>query len=338
MDIVSFEKIGAVAWDAFCIAEPEAWMRHTSEFVAFAQALSVESRDASFAVMREDNIIAVAPLVIQKNSDSDAREFAMGGTPIPFPALCDGLTEQERHEIYTRIFNEIDDIAQEHKISLLRMFLDPLTSSILEKKHKTNPLLSFGFTDTSAQTSSVDLNKSEDELLLNIQGRQRRYIRAALNLGYIVEFFDEKNITDEICVAFEKLYEKAAGRVVGTPERWKMTWDMVRKGMSIVLLVRVSGETEYCAGHVVMTYKEKAYDMLSAIAPSHRSIRGIGALMHWEIFSFLKHHGFSRHEVGWILPETSEGVYSKKELDISHFKSLFGGELLPLWRGEKLYP
>ena len=338
MEIVSFERIGVPEWDAFCLTASEAWMRHTSEFLAFAQTLGGEGRDASFAIVREDNIIAVVPLVIQKIGDSEAREFAMGGTPIPFPALCDGLTEQERHEIYARIFNEIDGRAREHAISLLRMFLDPLTNSILEKKHKTNPLLLFGFNDTSAQTSSVDLSKSEDELLSHIQARQRRYIRAALALGYIVEFFDEKNITNEICTAFEKLYEKAAGRVVGTPERWEMTWDMVRKGMSIVLLVRVSGETEYCAGHVVMTYKEKAYDMLSAIAPSHRSIRGIGALMHWEIFSFLKRRGFSRHEVGWILPETSEEAYSKKELDISHFKSLFGGELLPLWRGEKLYP
>ena len=337
MEIKSWEDIGAKKWDAFCEESTEAWLRHTSEFLAFAQTLGIESRDESFAVIQEEKILAIAPLISQRISDSEAREFAIGGTPIPFPALRAGLSEDVRQEIYEIIFKEVDKKAQENNVSLIRMFLDPLTNPVLEKKYQTNPLIAFGFSDTSITTLIIDLQKSENEILSDIQARQRRYIRAILTAGYEAVFFDENTITDEACAAFEKLYEKAAGRIVGTPKRWRATWDMVRKGLSIVLLVRAPNEKEYCAGHVVMTYKKKAYDGLSAIAPSHRDLRGIGALMHWKDFVFFKQHGFSRFEVGWILPETPNGLYSEKERSISHFKSLFGNEQLPLWRGEKRY-
>lgn len=337
MDIVYFDKVEAKEWDAFCEASPEAWARHTSAFITFSQSLGTEGSDASFALKKEGRIIGVAPLSMQQESDPATRVFAAGGMAVPFPALAACLTEEERREAYAAIFKEIDDRARTHDVSLTRMFVDPLTDPVLAQHYKTNPLLAFGFTDTSIETSSVDLRASEDELLLKIQSRQRRYIRAALAAGYTAEFFDEKNITDEVYAAFEKLYEKAAGRIVGTPERWRLTWDMVRKGLHMVLLLRAPGVLEHCAGHIVMTYKGKAYDSMSAIAPSYRDIRGIGALMHWEIFRFLKGRGFSRFEIGWILPDTPAWAYSEKELAISHFKSLFGGELLPFWRGEKLY-
>lgn len=335
MKIVSFEQVEKSEWDTFCEASPEAWARHTSEFITFSQTLGAKGRDASFALKKEGKIVGIVPLTVQQESEPAECVFAVGGMAVPFPALVAGLSEEERREAYAAIFREIDDRAHTLGVSLVRMFVDPLTDPVLAEQYRANPLLDFGFTDTSIKTSSVDLRISEDELLSRIQSRQRRYIRAALTAGYTVEFFDEKNITDEACTAFEKLYEKAAGRTVGTPERWRLTWDMVQKGLHMVLLLRALGETEYCAGHIVMTYKGKAYDSMSAIAPSHRDIRGIGALMHFELFLFLKERGFSRFEIGWILPTVPEGAYTKKELDISHFKSLFGGELLPFWRGEK---
>lgn len=337
MEAASFEDVGPQRWDAFCTASAEAWLRHTSEFIAFAETLGTDSRNVSFAIMRGEEIIGIAPLVVQQIADSESSEFAMGGSATPFPALDSGLTEQEGQEAHEVIFKEIDARAAAHNVSIVRVFVDPLIDPVLYKEYQTNPLISFGFTDTSIRTSSVDLKQGEEQLLSGIQARQRRYINAALSSGYQADFFDEKNITDEVCGAFEKLYEKAAGRVVGTPDRWRLTWDMVRKGLSVVLLMRAPNEVEYCAGHVILTYKAKAYDSLSAIAPSHRHLRGIGALMHWEIFRFLKQRGFSRFEIGLILPETSGGPYSEKEFAISHFKSLFGGELLPLWRGEKRY-
>lgn len=158
-----------------------------------------------------------------------------------------------------------------------------------------------------------------------------------MKAGYTAEFFDARTITDELCAIFETLYLKDAGRIVGTPERWRLTWDMVRKGYSVLFLVRAPNEEEYCAGRVVMTYKKKAYDSLTARDPSHEYDSRVGPFMHHADLRYFKANGFSRFELGWILPSTPPGVYSKKDLDISYFKARSGGELLPLWRGEKRY-
>lgn len=166
MNIVSFEQIGAKAWDAFCETSPEAWLRHTSTFIAFAQTLGMEGKDHSFAVMDSGEISAVVPLVAQ-STNAGLREFMMGGTPTPFPALRAGLSHDQQTETRATAFAEIDRRAAEHAITSLCMFVDPLTDPVLEKRWEKNPLLQLGFIDNSIQTSSVDLRQSEEELLVS---------------------------------------------------------------------------------------------------------------------------------------------------------------------------
>ena len=110
------------------------------------------------------------------------------------------------------------------------------------------------------------------------------------------------------------------------------------RGEALLVLVRDKVTKEVISGHYLHCYKNKAHDALSAIRPSHQQKQDIGSCMQWKTIQYLKQHSFTRYEVGWILPATiSESVYSKKELAISHFKLLFGGEQLPVFRGEKYY-
>lgn len=338
MNIVSFETIGTEAWDEFCAASPEAWLRHASIFIEFAQTLGITTKNLSFAVRDNTGILAIVPLVMQGIDGTSKLEFAMGGTPTPFPAFRSGLSDEIRQQVFALIFKEIETRASSANVARLRTFIDPLSEPILDKKYVSNPLGAFNLHDTSIKTSIVDLKKTEDDVLSAIQSRQRRYIKAALKENYRVDFFDSQSFTGAISTAFEKLYEHAAGRIVGSPERWHMTWECMRRGYGFVILLQSPNEENYCAGHVVLTYKQRAYDLLSAIEPSHRDIRGIGPLIHWENMRYLKQRGFSHYEIGWLFPTTiSEKVYTKKELAISHFKSLFGGEVFPFFRGELYY-
>ncbi len=53
---------------------------------------------------------------------------------------------------------------------------------------------------------------------------------------------------------------------------------------------------------------------------------------------YLKNNGYHYYETGYnFFPIIAGNVFSPKELNISQFKRLFGGEELPLFRGEKFY-
>ena len=242
MESISFVGIGAVSWDTFCEASPDAWVWHTSAGLRLGASFTEGAENLSFGLQKDGTLIAVVPLILERGASGEA-ECAMGGTAIPFPACSPALDEEEKKEVLDSIFAEIDRIARERGVSRTIFSVDPLapSSALLSE----NPLPLFGFSDTSITTAIVDLQKSEDELLSAVQSRQRRYIRAALKLGYTADFFDEHTATDKGCTDFEKLYTHAAGRIVGTPERWGATWEMVRAGLGIVLLFRAPGEAEY---------------------------------------------------------------------------------------------
>ena len=337
MEIRIFKEMAPQVWDAFCTASSDAWFRHTRSFINFAQTLGNGAENYSFAVENKGQLVAVAPLIAQKIGDTSHKEFAMGGTPTPYPALARGAVDRE--SVLQQIFREIEKIAGKHDIAYMRSFVDPLSEPVLGRAVSANPLQEYGFSDTSISTVSIDLAQSEAGILDGVASRRRRYILSAERRGeYLVEFHDGKIATEDTFAEFEKLYFEAAGKFVGTRERWQGTLSMLMRGEALLVLVRDCVTKAVIAGHYLHVYKHRAYDALSAIRPSHQEKQDLGSFMQWKTMRYLKQRSFTRYEVGWILPTTiSETVYSKKELAISHFKLLFGGEQLPIFRGEKYF-
>ena len=334
MDILPFADMGATAWDAFCDESREAWLRHTTTFMTFGETMGEENHNLSFSLMEGGTIRAVVPIMVQ--TQGGVRVCSVGGHPTPYPALAEDLTPHERVTALDLIFGEIDRRAREHHSTSIRMFVDPLTEPVVQNEVLVNPLLERGYRDTSIHTSCVDLTQIEETLLQKMASRRRRYITAAERTGtYSVEVFDAHTITKEVFDAYVELYSNAAGRVVWSEPHTQGTLNLIRAGAGLLVLLRASGESGYRAGHMVMLYKQRAYDLSSAIVPAYRHDHDIGAVMQWESMRYLKHSGYSHYEIGWLLPQTEE--YSHKERSISHFKSLFGGEVLPLFRGEKYY-
>lgn len=339
MNTLQLSDVSPAAWDAFCANSPDAWFRHTNQFIALALTLGEGSRNRSFAVTEGGTLVAVVPLVEQVIAGTNTREYAMGGTPIPYPACAPGLPDKERDPLFSFIMAEIDRSAAEHGVACARMFVDPLTQPILNGTMRANPLPMYGYEDTSMSTVCMGLSLSEEEILAGMSARRRRYIGAAERKGlYRIDFLDRDSITEEIYHAYRELYFETAGKIVGTPERWQTMFEWLRSGSAILVLVRESRSGALIAGHLVMLYQKRGYDTISAIHPSRRNDHEIGPHMQWETMKYLKGRGFTHYEIGWLFPHgISEKVYSPKELAISHFKSLFGGTVLPLFRGKKYY-
>jgi len=338
MEIVSFEDIGREAWDAFCLESPEAWFRHTSTFIDFALTLEKGSTNHSFAVREGGRTLAVVPLTMQTARDDKKREFGMGGTPIPFPALLSGCLERERAEILGRALRELDSRAHSLGVERARMFIDPLTGPVLSGALTENPLLAYGFADASMTTSMVALNRSEEEIRRSMRKGHHSDISHAENVKrYPVDIFDSATLSDEAFSTLEKMYHEVAGEKAGSGERWRATRGLIERGNAILVLARPAEGRPYCAGNMAILYKRRGYYLLSATLAEGKSARGIGQFIQWRTMQYLKSRAYTHYELGWVIPKHSNSTHSEKELAISSFKSHFSNEKLPLFWGEKMY-
>lgn len=334
MKIVDFSKIDKNKWDDFCMQSKTAWFRHTTRWIKFAEDLNNDNLNLSFGVFKDNELLAIAPLFAEPVYENDGQmQFGLAGMGAPFPAVIDSISDTMKEEVLKMIFKEIDDIASRHKIVYSHFFIDPLSNM----DYESNPLLKFGFEDTSLTTNIVDLSLEGDDILRNMRKGHRSDVNFALkNDDWKVSIFSKENISDSIFEEYKNIYFSAAGKKVGNDKRWENTLNFIKDGYANLIMLKV--KDNYISGTVVLTYKDRSYYFISATLPDFQSERGVGQLIQWETMNYLKKTGIKYYETGWNFTATiSEDVYSPKEINISLFKSGFGGEKLPFFRGENFY-
>lgn len=248
MEIVSHKDIGDEAWDAFCEASPEAWLRHTTRGRHTALGLDSSNEDHSFGVMRDGALIALAPAVTQPLVGTGKREYAFSintrptdthSLPTPAPAA-------HSMEVFAFCMQEIDRCAQQYGIARTRMCIDPLTQVPTH-----NPLLAFGYTDASTETYIVRLHKNEKELLARMSKGHRADISFAENQDYDVQieedsvglharlFHKEKCVAHALAITYKNgaYYGKSqmelearALRGAGQLLQWRLMHELKRRG------------------------------------------------------------------------------------------------------------
>lgn len=331
MNILQFADIGGDQWATFCSASPDAWAQHTDMSRRSSLALDERNKDLSFGVMHNETLAAIVPLVTQPFQASGI-EFAVSGSmPTPAPAFVSGLSSAKRRAVFAACMAEVDRLARVHGVARSWMAADVFCSLTLGGTLQENPLLKFGYQDASSQTLIVDLRQDEAQLLRQMNKGHRTDIIFAHKQAYAVDFFDSKNITQDVWRAFITLYDLAAGRAVYSRERWAETFDRVRSGLGLLALIRDANGDKYFSGTLVTTYKSRAYYSMAATDPEYRRLRGIGQLLQWRIMGELKKRGVEFYDMGWQTGST------EKEANIASFKRHFGGEPTLVWAGVKEY-
>ena len=319
MDVTPFAKIGPEAWDAFCDRSPDAWAWHTSAGLRLGRSFTEGAENLSFGLQKDGTLIAVVPLILERGASGEA-ECAMGGTAIPFPACSPALDEEEKKEVLDSIFAEIDRVARERGVSRAIFSVDPMAPSAASLRE--HPLLRYGFKDTSIETSVIDLAQSEEELLARMSKGHRGDILFAQKSAYRADIVES---SPTACEEFKKLYFAAAGKEIGTPERWRSIEQLFAEKK----LLFVFGEGSAVAA---LVYKRRAYYMLSGTLPAVRAERrGLGSHLQWALIRHLRQHNYTQYELGW------QEAASPKEEAIAAYKRHFGGEAVPLRRGAKYY-
>jgi hypothetical protein len=326
-------------WDQFCLGSPDAWFWHTSQWLEYTLHYRPELQPSShsFFLIQDGSVAAICPLLIEtyNREEGTVREFSYGADAGPAPVLADGLSEKTKRDVPKRAFAYIDELADRLKIVRASFRMSPLASSFWNATStRINPLLKSGFSDISLATQVIDLSQDEKGLLREMRkGHRADITRAERILQATV--LDTDTITQEAFERYRLLHRKAAGRVTRPLATFQMMYDWIRNGLAILSVATLNGVDVGFA--LISVYKDAAYYSSSCEDPEHNNLP-IGHILQWRAIQWLKRHSVRKYEIGLQLYGSQpHAIVSEKESNISFFKRGFGGDAVPLWRGEKFY-
>ena len=255
------------------------------------------------------------------------KEFSFGGGFTWSPAFSNDLNEKKREKVCDFIFKEIDRLAFENNVVRSSFTIYPLSFP------KYNYLMKYGYINTSINTQIIDLRQDLKTIHSAMSKGHDYDIDRGLKI-FDAKIYDNKAIGYAF-LKYHELHTKDAGRET----RPQLTWDMQQEWMDNgrAILIGVVLNYEWIGFSYIITYKKKAY-YFSACSDSYHSDLPIGHVLTWKAIEYLKERGFEFFEIGWqqYTPQPYD-LCSDKEVAISHFKKGFGGNTVPLFRGEKYY-
>lgn len=288
----------------------------------------------SFAVYLDSELVAYVPLLESYMSSYTMKnEFSMFAFPLPYPMFSKKISQKVKDRVEKLIFEEIFRLAKQENVEYMNFYVPPLTEQVLSSETKVNPLLKFGFHDTTISTNILTLKEDENTIYRNFRKGTKSDIKTAIRNGFKVEIFDHNNIKDNLFLSYKNIHFKASARKTRPDKTWEIMLEWIKNDLSVLALTYK--DNSIVSAQLINTFHQKAYYQSGATLPEFQRERGMGHLAQWEIIRFLKSKNFTHYEIGWNwYLGISQEVADAKMLGISRFKAGFGAKIYPLFRGE----
>jgi hypothetical protein len=324
-------------WDQFCSQERTAWFWHTTDWLQYTLAYqpALESVSLSFFVTSGTQVVAIAPLLLEKQETNDGvrYELSFGGGPAPAPALSSQLSSEKRAELFTLICRRIDDLARQYNAVRVRMQTSPLCW-LNEWERGQAEFDRYGYVATPLATQVVALAQGFPSLLQHMRKGHIYDVKRGIK-HFDVTCYDAERITEEIFARYRLLHAQAAGRVTRPLQTFELMRQWIQEGKALLLGASKDGGD---VGWIYLfIYKGKAYYGSACNHPEWRR-QPVGHALQGCALQWLAAHGYAWYELG--LQQFGPLLYdlpTEKELAIASFKRGFGGATVPLYRWEKFY-
>lgn len=311
------------------------WFHHTQSWLDYSLNMRESgSKDLSFGIIQDTKLVAFCPLVKEYifNRKSE-NEFSMAGLPTVYPVFINGLSKSNKDKIEKLIFEHVFNLAKSEDISYINYYVSPLSDVVLNNKILVNPLTRFGFHDTTVSTNILKLGMDENDLFKKFRKGTKSEIKTAIRNNITVKIYSDQNIDSDIFDIYRELHFRASGRQTRPDKTWELMLEWIQSGYSILAIV--SKGDERIAAQLVNVFCNKAYYHSGATDPKFDREKGVGHIGQWEIIKYLNKTGTKYYDLGLnMYPNISQEVADKKLLGISRFKSGFGGDIYPFFRGE----
>ena len=290
--------------------------------------------NCSFIVLFEDIPISITPLFLENSNNIKSFSYILGFNTVYAPLISKELSNKLRKRVRNMSFNHIDKLAHNNKVLKANMTIDPFC--YFTEKEYYNWLLEYGYIDFSITTSIIDLCTEEKDLKKNFRTSYKALINKGLRT-YDICIYDSGNITYKVFKEYEKMHEKAAGRTTRNKTSFEIQYDKIKKSKATLTVAMYKNQFvqiiyfDHLNGYVY-------YSSSAADPYFNQSNVPISYALIWSSIIYFKKMKNQYFEMGW--QHNAKQLFqnnNQKDIDISFFKSGFGGFNMPLFRGIKYY-
>lgn len=322
-------------WDAAVADSDESWFWQTTHWIDWICERAGDDLIAnrSFFVVQGPEVVAVAPLVVERGPEGS--RFAFAGGPMAAPAIRRAVGPAGRREIREFYARTLAERAREDDVSYASVRIPSLSERhVASPGPYANPFLRLGYFDLPYLTQIVDLRPDESALWSAVRKGHKADIKAARRrFGAAVWYRDD--LPAGRFREYQALHAKDAGRVTRSQKTFDMMEAWVRAGHAA--LVEASDAGRPIAFALLILYKDGG---LYASACKDPDVGTLPAshLVQWTAITWLKARGFRWYDVGLqqFGPQWYE-VPGDKDLTIARFKRGFGGQAVPLPTAEVFF-
>jgi hypothetical protein len=315
-------------WNESAARFDEAWLWHRTEVIE-ALAFWPGYEDASFAVLDDSgHVLAIVPLhrVVYSKLRGLARFVryeSQGGFAID-RALGAGVYRGLREAVVEQLDVLASDAAS---IELRLSAMAPAWRGA--DGPRVNPLLVAGFDAVPAQTWVIDLSPSPDDIRRRYSHGARYDLKKAGALGCKLRPAVMSDLETFYALHLET-YRRTGARPVPL-DTYRVIFERILPlGFARILLYERGGRV--VAAHTTGLYK-KAACYWNGVSADDRAGGENRVLFDAQVMG-ARDVGCPLFEAGDAFP----GAVDPKSKGLSDFKGSFGGELVPLWRGQRNNP
>ena len=164
-------------WDRIAGSSPDAWMFHQAGWLAMTEK-SWGLDGHSFLL--QVNGVATGIFPLQRRRGSAVLRSSFFGTG--GPALSPG----ERKKFLGEMFAHAADLGRALPVAALEVHLPPLCRQTLDSRWQVNPLVEFGYEDTSTHTWVTDLAPAWEEITARFSDSVAAELKKASAAGYTI--------------------------------------------------------------------------------------------------------------------------------------------------------
>lgn len=211
-----------------------------------------------------------------------------------------------------------EQVLYKSKFFTLRDYLHNGTLSFIFKH-----LVNNGFYFKTAISRYIDLKLDETILRQSLRGSYKSIINNGLR-NYKIQILDHKNIKEEDFLSFRRIHINEAGRETRSKQSWLDQFEIVKNKEGFLVSCNLD-DSLIAAGFFSISKSNCIYQASACDNNNYDNIR-FHSLM-WQAINYAKKLGSLSFEMGDIIYSNnhSNTFSSQKELDISHFKTGFGG-------------
>ncbi len=234
----------------------------------------------------------------------------------------------ENVELFARVLKELETIARQQRAIFIK--IDP---DLCATQNAAQSLAQRGWRVSNEQiqfhnTVTLDLTRSESEILAAMKPKWRYNIRLAEKKGVRVEQGAENDLE-----LFYEMYAETSARdgfLIRPFEYYRDVWEtMLNAGQAKIFFARLStplrsAQDDVIAGIMLFLFSKRAWYFYGASRNSHRDVMP-NHLLQWEAMRWAKQQGVTEYDF-WGAPnvlDESDSMYG-----VYKFKMGFGGEFV----------